>query len=314
MDNYTGPGWSDGRVQWSRKFGASKPKDYLDSQSRLHDTAYAHFKDNAHRRAADVIYERNLRHEGGIGGAISALPLYGNYALTRAQDIATNVGGGLVKGGAIGAVGGLVRSGINYVGDMNDWLQNREKYVREVEELYRQDPMYGNMVYYPKPRRQTTKIIPKRLRGVPETKTTSGDVMPPVRSNPIDIPSPSTKLPFGLPPVTAAAPPDDIDTSAPGDYNTWVGEMKQLSGDVGQAITYSRTGITPNVEYVPDGAPYEPILSDPHVNEPLQSNAAPDHGNVGPSRLYNGEYRAASFLLRGQGRRRRRRQRLTKFL
>lgn len=53
---YTGPGVSNGKFQNSVEFGDRTPLDTLDFYSRMHDSAYAKYKDKWHRRAADQLY------------------------------------------------------------------------------------------------------------------------------------------------------------------------------------------------------------------------------------------------------------------
>lgn len=81
MDNYTGPYWSNGRFQSSVEFGDAPPIDDVGVQSRLHDTAFAHFGDARHRTAADWIYYQNLQKVPGVkSSVVRALPFYGNLA------------------------------------------------------------------------------------------------------------------------------------------------------------------------------------------------------------------------------------------
>jgi len=82
---YTGPYWSDGKFQESVAFGESEPMDALDALSRLHDTAYAIYKDDRHREAADLIYGEDASILPGAGAAAAAATVtYGNAAARRA--------------------------------------------------------------------------------------------------------------------------------------------------------------------------------------------------------------------------------------
>ncbi|QJZ28416.1 hypothetical protein 2 [Forsythia suspensa luteo-like virus] len=84
---YVGPYWSNGRVQSSVEFGDEAPIDELDELARLHDTAYAHWQDEAHREAADAIFAEEARKlKGKYGSKLAANPKlaaaaveYGNY-------------------------------------------------------------------------------------------------------------------------------------------------------------------------------------------------------------------------------------------
>lgn len=81
MDNYTGPYWSDGKIQPSIEFGNSIPTDEVDAESRLHDSAFAHFGDERHRLAADYIYKKRLEKVPGFKSAfVRNIPFYGNLA------------------------------------------------------------------------------------------------------------------------------------------------------------------------------------------------------------------------------------------
>lgn len=83
MDYYTGPFWSDGRLQSSVKFGSNKPIDETDYESRLHDTAYAVYSDEKHRTAADWLYKERLDKVPTLKAKIvKNLPYYGNQLTT----------------------------------------------------------------------------------------------------------------------------------------------------------------------------------------------------------------------------------------
>jgi hypothetical protein len=136
--NYTGPYWSDGRLQESVEFGSSDPQSELDKLSRLHDTAYAHYTDRQHREAADEIYERDAKVLAGKFPELAGkLVLYGNYAARqRAQlnsDFAT-----------LGPLGLLKFAGTNM------WNANKMihgTYLKnekaDIERLYGTDPRKG---------------------------------------------------------------------------------------------------------------------------------------------------------------------------
>ncbi len=54
--NYVGPYWSNGKLQESVEWGDKPALNELDELARQHDAAYAHFKDERHREAADAIF------------------------------------------------------------------------------------------------------------------------------------------------------------------------------------------------------------------------------------------------------------------
>lgn len=85
--NYTGPNWSNGIWQESVEFGDTDPKSELDALSRLHDSAYAKYKDNAHREAADMIYEKEAKAlVGRFPHLAGDLVLHGNRTWGQAKD------------------------------------------------------------------------------------------------------------------------------------------------------------------------------------------------------------------------------------
>ncbi len=80
MDPYTGPYWSDGKIQSSVEFGKSFTPTYLAYNSRLHDSAFAHFQDERHRTAADWVYRQSLRFDDSIKSqVVRHLPFVGNH-------------------------------------------------------------------------------------------------------------------------------------------------------------------------------------------------------------------------------------------
>jgi hypothetical protein len=91
--NYTGPYWSDGKIQSSVEFGTTDPQSELDALSRLHDTAYAHYSDRGHREAADLIYAREAKRLGEkYPELIGNIVQYGNYTGRQAVQLAKDVG------------------------------------------------------------------------------------------------------------------------------------------------------------------------------------------------------------------------------
>lgn len=61
IGNYTGPYWSNGKIQSSVLWGQKKPLSALDALARRHDAAYAKFPDSKHRQAADSLFEEGCR-------------------------------------------------------------------------------------------------------------------------------------------------------------------------------------------------------------------------------------------------------------
>lgn len=148
MDNYTGPYWSDGRFQTSVEFGESKPTSELDAASRLHDSAYARFGDQQHRRAADVIYAETTNDIGGASAFVGQAVKYGNYAINAASELSRDVGWGFELAGELGALVGLAYAEYKFITDIDDWNENSMKYISDVNSYYLRDPHHGDPLYY----------------------------------------------------------------------------------------------------------------------------------------------------------------------
>lgn len=137
--NYTGPYWSDGKLQPSVEFGTADPQSELDALSRLHDTAYAHYKDRAHREAADEIYEREAKALVGKFPSLAGnMVLHGNYLARQAKQLASDTM----------LFPGLPLVGLGKFALTNLWNANKmvhgtylEKEKKDVEALYGRDPM-----------------------------------------------------------------------------------------------------------------------------------------------------------------------------
>jgi len=129
MDNYTGPYWSNGKLQTSVLFGDKKPTSALDVQSRLHDSAYAKFQDTQHRRAADLIYNNNVKKLGLAGALAGASVLYGNQVLRSCSNLIPSYN-----------LLGMVKGGIQNMRDLHDWMINKDRYIREVQMFLGTDP------------------------------------------------------------------------------------------------------------------------------------------------------------------------------
>ncbi len=81
MDPYTGPYWSDGKFQPSVEFGTTLPRTWRAFNSRLHDTAFAHFQDDRHRTAADWIYRQALALDDSVvSQVVRHIPIVGNHS------------------------------------------------------------------------------------------------------------------------------------------------------------------------------------------------------------------------------------------
>ena len=121
--NYIGPYWSDGKWQESVAWGSSDPKDELDYLARLHDTAYATYKDEKHREAADLIFNEKAQALAKKFPSLAGnLVQYGNYTERALKRTAGNVASGFKLGGPIGALGGLVYTGVQNIVNSNKML------------------------------------------------------------------------------------------------------------------------------------------------------------------------------------------------
>ncbi len=139
---YTGPYWSDGRVQESVEWGKSTPQSELDWLSRQHDSAYAHYKDSRHREAADLLYMREAKKLAGRFPELAGnLVGYGNYTarqfgiLANDAALSTKLTGNPLLGVVKYGVGGLVDS---YKRVNGTYLKNE---LADVEKYYGTDPL-----------------------------------------------------------------------------------------------------------------------------------------------------------------------------
>lgn len=131
MENYIGPFWSDGKVQSSVEFGQTPPKSALDAESRLHDSAYAHYSDLVHRMAADSIYEMRVSKLGGFAAFAGEAVLYGNQTLRAGSNLLD-----YSKYGPLGLVAGSLINDYH----LFDYMNNSERYKKEVLAYYATDP------------------------------------------------------------------------------------------------------------------------------------------------------------------------------
>nr|WPR18096.1 MAG: PLA2 protein [Chemarfal virus 35] len=96
--NYVGPYWSNGKVQTSVEWGDKPALNELDALARQHDAAYAHYKDEKHREAADAIFAeeaRKLKKKYGSKLAgdpqlAAAFVEYGNHTTRQIKKLANS--------------------------------------------------------------------------------------------------------------------------------------------------------------------------------------------------------------------------------
>ncbi len=163
LPNYTGPYISDGIFQTSVEFGSATPKDQLDALSRLHDSAYAKYKDFGHRKAADVIYANEARKLIGLYPELAGLAVkYGNQIIGSASNL---LGG--YKYGPLGFVAGAIKNGL----DLHDYMLNSTKYKNDVSQYYNTDPKLSDKSF--RPDRPGRSPVPKeeRKNGAPKIHT-----------------------------------------------------------------------------------------------------------------------------------------------
>ncbi len=133
-DGYTGPYISDNKFQTSVEFGEHEALSELAYLSRMHDTAYAHWKDRDHREAADQLYnERAQQIVGRFPHLAGNAVMYGNYAKRQFEDAASYATFGLP---------GLVYWGAKNMYNQNKMLNGTylKKEKDAVLQLYSRDP------------------------------------------------------------------------------------------------------------------------------------------------------------------------------
>jgi hypothetical protein len=138
---YTGPYWSNGKIQESVEWGDQDPKSQLDWLSRQHDSAYAHFKDAKHREAADLLYMKEAKKLAGKYPELAGnLVGYGNYTGRQfaklGQDVAlsTKLTGNPLLGVVKYGIGGIQDS---YKRINGTYLKNE---LSDIEGFYKTDP------------------------------------------------------------------------------------------------------------------------------------------------------------------------------
>ena len=141
--NYTGPYWSDGKFQESVDFGESDPQFELDYLAYLHDTAYARYKDSAHREAADQLFnERAKELVGKYPHLAGNLVEYGNMGGRQTTKFLNRLKQGFAVGGLAGLLGGAIYfQGENMI-EANQRMKGTylKKERDELNKLYEQDP------------------------------------------------------------------------------------------------------------------------------------------------------------------------------
>jgi hypothetical protein len=148
-ENYTGPYVSDGKFQSSVEFGKAEVKSRLDAMSRLHDSAYAHFKDKQHLQAADEIYSQSAKKLAGAFPEFARdIVKYGNFTARSAANVFDTPSVLLHGLGPIGDVLGLTYGAVKNMFSLNDTLINGDKYKDDVRQYYATDP-YSQGKYNP---------------------------------------------------------------------------------------------------------------------------------------------------------------------
>lgn len=136
--NYTGPYWSDGKLQTSVEFGSMDPQSELDKLSRLHDSAYAHYADRGHREAADEIYARDAKVLAGKFPELAGnIVMYGNYGARQSKQLSADFG-------TLGPLGLIKFAGGNLLNAhkmLNGTYLKKEK--GDIERFYGTDPRKG---------------------------------------------------------------------------------------------------------------------------------------------------------------------------
>jgi len=131
-------------------WGEKAPVDEFDNLARQHDAAYAMWKDERHRMAADIIFAQEANKlDKKYGTSYASDPkfaanavLYGNYAMRQAKDI----GPAFAPTGM--NVAGLILHEGKYIYNMQKMLDEQAKsggknYMREqedVREFYKNAP------------------------------------------------------------------------------------------------------------------------------------------------------------------------------
>nr|UHS71954.1 MAG: hypothetical protein 2 [Luteoviridae sp.] len=142
--NYVGPYWSDGKLQESVEWGDKPALNALDELARRHDAAYAHYKDEKHREAADMLFAeeaKKLKQKYGSKWAsdpqvAARFVEYGNHTIRQVKD--------LVKIGTLGpaALPWLIYKQASNMIDNQKRMKGTylKKEVGDIRQFYETDP------------------------------------------------------------------------------------------------------------------------------------------------------------------------------
>ncbi len=145
--NYVGPYWSDGKIQESVEWGEKDPLNALDELARRHDAAYAHYKDEKHREAADMLFAeeaKKLKQKYGSKWAedpriAARFVEYGNHTKRQIRDLA--------KIGVLGpaALPWLIYKQVSNMIDNHKRIKGTylAKEVGDIRRFYETDPKKG---------------------------------------------------------------------------------------------------------------------------------------------------------------------------
>jgi len=146
--NYVGPYWSDGKKQSSVEWGESEPINDLDAAARRHDSAYAHYKDERHRAAADALFAEEVRKiDKKYGSKLAEDPQfaanaveYGNFTVRKFKELANSGMWATVPG--VGQVYALLKHGYKTFRDQNQMVHGTylKKEKEAIREYFKSDP------------------------------------------------------------------------------------------------------------------------------------------------------------------------------
>lgn len=177
--NYVGQNWSDGKNQSSVAFGDAPVLNELDELAYYHDTAYAMYHDDAHRRAADeLFYEEAMKLKQKYGSKwaedpqiAARLVLYGNYAKQQISDTARNAKFGML---------GLVYQGGKNILEMNKRLNGTylKTEKNDLQKLYKsKEPNRIAVKPLNPPKKQNFTGVQKAMTNVKNTIAAGNDYL-----------------------------------------------------------------------------------------------------------------------------------------
>jgi len=164
--NYVGPFWSDGKIQSSVEWGSKKPTDEFDALAQQHDAAYAHWKDDKHREAADLIFAeeaRKLKKSYGNSPAAqtrfaAAMVEEGNYTSRQAKKLAADI----ASHGWLGAVKFQIQNMVDSQKRMNGtYLKSELARVREYYDAHARHGGEGSQSPEGKDGKQILPVVAK---------------------------------------------------------------------------------------------------------------------------------------------------------